>query len=541
MKYENKTWKLLNVDELSRFKSGNNKGKMDYKNCIGLTLKYELKANGSIYEVKIVDYDGWYKDENNKTISPKFKVEYIFLKGTEYEEVIEEVRNCNRLINNAEIGGVIPSLNQWRKENDYWIGTTTKGEEFKFSTDNKETESKILHSTWCINFHDYIRTGNLSGSGQSWQLHKVIYFNCNKEDVNKNIHMCIDHINNNRYDNRLKNLRLVTASENSKNKKINNEYGLVGLHSHGKGYRSRFSFEGYVICTKNKYDLEEAKMDNLIAQKYLNYKHNEDMYYKIEGLPKERIKEVTDWLDKKIEDNRNKIRKEKEYKYDFIEKDNLIGIITFNKDKIENPICWVDKDFGKIEGDKYIVNGAIHRIGKEYFNYAINGKGHRIHNYVLIGEISLQNYRKNSFQIDHLNQQTDCNYKDNLEIATQKSNSMNKEGKGYSKVERKSGVKYRVHYAHKWDYFNLYIGGLKRPTFDTEEEAIVEVKRRKVIVDKYRFRIGWQGSVEANIKALDKVIDFAEEHELDLDSAYIVWRGLDSLENIKNFLKPIDK
>ena len=99
MKYENKTWKLLNVDELSRFKSGNNKGKMDYKNCIGLTLKYELKANGSIYEVKIVDYDGWYKDENNKTISPKFKVEYIFLKGTEYEEVIEEVKRRREIVN----------------------------------------------------------------------------------------------------------------------------------------------------------------------------------------------------------------------------------------------------------------------------------------------------------------------------------------------------------------------------------------------------------------------------------------------------------
>lgn len=98
-----------------------------------------------------------------------------------------------------------------------------------------------------------------------------------------------------------------------------------------------------------------------------------------------------------------------------------------------------------------------------------------------------------------------------------------------------------VQYANKWKYFDLYIGGLKNPYFNTEEEAIVEVKRRKEIVDKYRFRIGWQGSVENNIKVLDEVIDFAEKHELDLDSAYIVWRGLDTMENIKNFLKPIDK
>ena len=118
---------------------------------------------------------------------------------------------------------------------------------------------------------------------------------------------------------------------------------------------------------------------------------------------------------------------------------------------------------------------------------------------------------------------------------------MNKKGKGYNKYNTKSEVKYRVFYAKNWNYFNLYIKGLKNPTFDTEEEAIAEVKRRKEIVNKYRFRIGWQGSVEANIKVLDEVIDFAEEHELDLDSAYIVWKGLDTEENIKKYLNGIDK
>ena len=32
-----------------------------------------------------------------------------------------------------------------------------------------------------------------------------------------------------------------------------------------------------------------------------------------------------------------------------------------------------------------------------------------------------------------------------------------------------------------------------------------------------------------------------EEHELDIDSAYIIWVGLDTLENIKNYLDSIDK
>ena len=75
-KYENGTWKLLNVDELPRFESGKNKGKIDCERSVGLTLKYELKTNGVIYEIEIVDYEG-YKDENGKKIHPKFKV-YIF-------------------------------------------------------------------------------------------------------------------------------------------------------------------------------------------------------------------------------------------------------------------------------------------------------------------------------------------------------------------------------------------------------------------------------------------------------------------------------
>ena len=118
---------------------------------------------------------------------------------------------------------------------------------------------------------------------------------------------------------------------------------------------------------------------------------------------------------------------------------------------------------------------------------------------------------------------------------------MNKESKGYSKCERKDGVRYRIQYANNWDYFNFYIGGLKTPYFNTQEEAIAEFKRRKEIVNKYRFRIGWQGSKEDTMKVLDEVIDFAEEHKLDLDSAYIVWKGLDTEENIKNYLNGIDK
>ena len=532
MKYEKDKWKLLNVNKLPR----DNKKRIDYKNCIGIILKYEFKPNGSIYDINIVEYIKDYTEEDNKTVMSQFKIQYIYLKGTENEEIIERFIFCNDLINKVAISGVIPSLNQWIKKDNYWIGVDTKGREFKFSTNDKETEYNILHSTWHIDGRGYAM-GRLNNSRQSWQLHKVVYFNCNREKANRNIHMCIDHLNNDKTDNRINNLRLVTKSENNKNIITSNKFGLTGIKKNGKGYCSKFTIEGHDINIKTKYDLEEAKIDNLIAQRYLGFKHNEDQFYKLEGLSEERIKEVTDNLDRQIENNKNKVKKQKEHAYDYIEKDNLIGIKTLKRDGTPNEICWVDKDFGRIEGDKYVVNGNIYNNGKGYFNICKN----RINVYMMTGELYIYNYRNNNFHIDHINQRINENYKDNLEIVTIQSNMFNKKGRGWYNIKRKNGIKYIVKYAYNWEYFNLYIGGLKISTLDTEEEAIAEYKRRKEIVDKYRFRIGWQGSKEANIKALDEVISFAEEHGLDLDSAYIVWKGLDTLGNIKNYLKDIDK
>lgn len=513
---EDKQWILINKDELPKQNGKNNQIK--YSLCVGYTLYFKMTTNKRIIKIKILDY---IKDKRSK-----FKIQYIFMKNTEYEECIIKEMFCYNLINRCQIRGIIPSLNQWIKKDNYWIGIDTDGREFKFSTDNKETEYNILHSTWCVADSDYVMTGSLNNTGIKMKLHRAVYFNCNKQELDKNIHMCIDHMNNNRADNRIDNLSLVSQSKNGKNKNTNNKYGLTGLHLNRKGYYSLLTYKKYQLYTKTRYDLEEAKIDNLIAQRYLGYKHNEDQFYKLEGLSEERIKEVTNLLDKKIESSKYKVKKQKEYAYDFIEKDNLIGIKTFKRNGTSNEICWVDRDFGRIEGDKFIVKGCVCNRGEGYFNINNN----RVNVYVMIGEMSLQNYRNNNFHINHINQKPNENYRDNLEIVTIQSNMMSKNGKGYITHKRKNGTKYQVKYAYNWKYFDLYIKGLKEPTFNTEEEATIEVKRRKEIINKYRFRV-------KTLEELNEVIDFTEEHELDLDSAYIVWKGLDTLENIKNYLK----
>lgn len=347
-----------------------------------------------------------------------------------------------------------------------------------------------------------------------------------------NASMCVDHKNGDSLDNRKENLEIKTKQDNNKNRKTNNKFGLTGLcQTEGGSYYSQFLYSNKLIKTKCKKSLEEAKIDNLIAQRKLGYKHNEELFYLLEETNEERIKEVEEFIEKKIKvPKKSSIKK---YKYDYIEKGEYIGIKTFKKDETENPPCWIDKDFGEIIGDKIILDGSI-RNSNNYFSYNINGEKYQIHNYILVNGISLQNYKGYAFHIDHVNHNPNDNYKDNLEIVTHYSNQYNKEGKGYSKTKNN---RYQVRFGCSWNCYNLYIKEpIKKPIVYTIEEAEEIVKRRKDIINKYRFRV-------KTLEELDEVIDFAEEHELDLDSAYIVWRGLDSLENIKNFLKTkiIDK
>ena len=531
---DDKKWKLLNKNELPRFESGRNKNKINNEACIGMTLVFKHKDTKQEYEIKIIEYIKGSK-ENGKTMLPKFKVEYIYLKETEYEEVIEEVIDCNDLINKASIGGIIPSLNQWRKENSHWIGITTKGEEFKFNTDNKEVEYDILHSTWYIGNNNgipYAITNKLNDkNGKKWQLHQVIVYNGDEKITQENFNrgMCIDHLNGDSLDNRKENLEIKTKQENNKNKKTNNELRLTGLYKTKNGkYYSYFAYNNRQISTRCRDSLEEAKIDNLIAQRYLSYIHNSELFYLLDNIDEARIKEVEGLIErgKKRIDSQKDEQKEKEYEYDFIEKDNLIGIRTFKKDGTEN-ICWVDKDFGKIKGDKFIVNGRINKSGK-YFCYRINEKQQGIHVYIIAGGISLEGYRGYKFHIDHKNHNPNDNYRDNLDITTHYSNLNNKEGKGYNYYETNN--KYKVQFGHSWKYFNLYIkDAIEQPTVDTIEEAEEIVKKRKDIINKYRFRV-------KTLEELDEVINFAEEHELDIDSAYIVWKGLDTEENIKEYI-----
>lgn len=74
-------------------------------------------------------------------------------------------------------------------------------------------------------------------SGDTHYLHRMIWFWNHGEWPSKSL----DHINNDKTDNRLCNLREATSTQNARNKKMNRP---KGVHKHRDKYRSRIQVNG---------------------------------------------------------------------------------------------------------------------------------------------------------------------------------------------------------------------------------------------------------------------------------------------------------
>lgn len=226
--------------------------------------------------------------------------------------------------------------NYFTPSNDgtYWIGITNKREEFLFNGDD-ETIEYIKSCTWHVGNDGYIMNSN------NERLHKLVM------KVDKGTNVVVNHIGGNTFDNRIENLSLSTHKDNAKERKVSkkSQTEIVGLAKSGNKYYGRVTISdiGKQIITQLK-DRDNALIDLLIVQEEYGYKHNQNLYYLLEGICDERKQKVLDYVNDKIRNTSVKVKKTNEFKlsqdkayYEVYDtKGRMFKISKEDKGKIEN-------------------------------------------------------------------------------------------------------------------------------------------------------------------------------------------------------------
>lgn len=118
--------------------------------------------------------------------------------------------------------------NKYEFTEEYAIGYTIRGERFYF---DKEDYDIVKDYCWRIH-HGYVETSYRENKKQTTiYMHRIIFPDV---DFKENVP---DHINRIRCDNRKSNIRIVSESENLKNKSLysNNKTGLTGVEKTNNG------------------------------------------------------------------------------------------------------------------------------------------------------------------------------------------------------------------------------------------------------------------------------------------------------------------
>jgi len=314
-------------------------------------------------------------------------------------------------------------LNKYKLSDDgtYWIGTTNKNDEFWFDGE-EDTVFYIKSCNWRKRTDGYFQ--NYEGK----RLHRVVM-----KENNSNI--MIDHITNNKFDNRVCSLRRVSWKENNKNKKSIGKTGITGLCERNDRYFGCITIDGIPYRTKTK-EKKEAYIDLLIVQREYGYLHNEKDFFMLDSISQNRIDEIINLINKKIQTyvkkfiesknkNRYELSEDKMYYICFtnnVDDKNSFKISLESKCKIE---MWNWNIYKSSKGNKYYIHG---RVGN---------KTYLLHRYLL--DLEAQEY--SAYFIDHINGDGLDNKLDNLIITDIKGNNSNIKGKGFHMTKYN---KYRV-------------------------------------------------------------------------------------------------
>ena len=290
----------------------------------------------------------------------------------------------------------------------------------------------------CIVFNWYLNSGGYVTSWKNGQIHRFI-LNANKGDAP------IDHINNDKLDNRKENLRFVTYAQNAQNrdKKKNCTSKYIGVCLRGNKWVST------ILRQSDYFDNEEhaAYWYDQLALKYYGV-----------GAKINKIKKPNDF--KIPEEKIRTTRKRKTFKQNIIERNssNIAIIRTSNGKEI------------LVDDDKYNnLQKYSWTITDGYAKSFINGKMVLMHRYLL-------NAKENDL-IDHININSIDNRIDNLRFSDISSNAHNRKKKENTVSKyigvRKNGKNYQAKISKDGITYSL-------GTFKTEEEA-AKIRDKKAI------------------------------------------------------------
>lgn len=123
---------------------------------------------------------------------------------------------------------------------------------------DKENIDKIKNIKWHISKNGYVTNGNI-------YLHRLL--------LNFPNNKIIDHINHNKLDNRVENLRICGYSENAYNKKMRRNTKHYGISKHKNGYMIYIdgNYIGHKKTLEDAIKLRNANLKNSKALKYNEY------------------------------------------------------------------------------------------------------------------------------------------------------------------------------------------------------------------------------------------------------------------------------
>jgi len=333
---------------------------------------------------------------------------------------------------------------------------------------------------------------------KEYLLHRYIYIEILKINIPDN-HV-IDHINNNKLDNRRENLRIVTHSENSRNriKKENTSslYYGVSFDQNSNKWAASISYNKKTIRILYKNEIDAAYQYDLFVDRY-NLKSKKNNIEKSDNF-KEILKKNKD-LETGIVKYKDKFRIHTTInkKSKFITMVESLEIAIKIKNNIENVknkyflvLCEIKSLFNKCKNEDgnyiFIISNKEVIIDKNmYFdmyryNWYINKQSYISCKEFLLSRF-IMNCNDKKLIIDHINNNVLDNRKCNLRSITQSQNTMNK------KSAVNSSSKYiGVHYdkiKKKW-ISQIQVDGIKKNlgSFDDEIDAAIT---RDISTQKY--------------------------------------------------------